>query len=204
MARLSRDLSVLDVYTHTGAFAIAAAAAGASSVLGLDRSEHAIDLARQAAAANSSTARAGSSAARLSRRWRPWARRRTLWRGDRGSAGLRQIAQGSEIGPQGLSQARAARRRLVAPGGFLMIASCSHNASVEDFASEVARGLRRGGTHGTPHPHLGRGTGSSGSPAATRNRLSQGARLSARLTGFIRLQILMTTLPKCLADLRYA
>ena len=34
---------------------------------------------------------------------------------------------------------------LVNPGGFLMMASCSHNASLEDFASEVARGIGAAG-----------------------------------------------------------
>ena len=52
VARLGAGMTVLDVYSHTGGFAIAAAVSGAASVLGLDRSEPALDLARRAARAN--------------------------------------------------------------------------------------------------------------------------------------------------------
>ncbi len=43
---------MLDVYCHSGAFAVAAAAAGAGEALGIDSSEPALALARRAAAAN--------------------------------------------------------------------------------------------------------------------------------------------------------
>jgi 23S rRNA (cytosine1962-C5)-methyltransferase len=43
--------------------------------------------------------------------------------------------------------ARAAAS-LVAPGGFLMLASCSHNISAERFGAECANGLARAGRHG--------------------------------------------------------
>ena len=38
--------------------------------------------------------------------------------------------------------------RLVAPGGFLLAASCSHNVTAEAFALEVARGLGQAGRTG--------------------------------------------------------
>ena len=38
--------------------------------------------------------------------------------------------------------------RLVAPGGFLLAASCSHNVAPEAFALEVARGLAQAGRTG--------------------------------------------------------
>lgn len=50
--RLCKDASVLDCFTHTGSFALNAAIAGASSVLGLDASELAIEQARENAKLN--------------------------------------------------------------------------------------------------------------------------------------------------------
>ena len=45
MAGLCNDATVLDLYTHTGGFAIAAARAGATAVTAVDRSQSALDLA---------------------------------------------------------------------------------------------------------------------------------------------------------------
>ena len=43
--------------------------------------------------------------------------------------------------------------RLVAPGGFLLAASCSHNVTPEAFALEVARGLGQAGRTGPRVAH---------------------------------------------------
>jgi 23S rRNA (cytosine1962-C5)-methyltransferase len=55
---------------------------------------------------------------------------------------------------------------LVAPGGFLFAASCSHHASVDAFAAEIATGVQRArrearilatvgaGPDHPVHPHL--------------------------------------------------
>ncbi|MBR4580887.1 MAG: class I SAM-dependent rRNA methyltransferase [Lachnospiraceae bacterium] len=50
--RLCKDKSVLDCFTHTGSFALNAGIAGASSVLGVDASELAVNQARENAALN--------------------------------------------------------------------------------------------------------------------------------------------------------
>jgi 23S rRNA (cytosine1962-C5)-methyltransferase len=57
VARLARGLTVLDAYAHTGGFAVRCAHAGAQSVLAVDRSEPALELASRAAAENGVTAR---------------------------------------------------------------------------------------------------------------------------------------------------
>src|SRR5215470_14248671 len=52
VARLAAGLSVLDLYSYAGGFALAAAAAGAREVTAVDRSEGALALAEKAAALN--------------------------------------------------------------------------------------------------------------------------------------------------------
>ena len=49
VASLAKGARVLDAYTHTGGFAVQCAKAGAAEVLGIDRSEPALDLASRAA-----------------------------------------------------------------------------------------------------------------------------------------------------------
>src|SRR5690606_31446455 len=49
MAALSQSRRVLDLYTHSGGFALAAARAGAEQVLGIDSAERPLELAREAA-----------------------------------------------------------------------------------------------------------------------------------------------------------
>src|SRR5262249_49837971 len=52
VAALAKDMRVLDLYSYCGGFALAAAAAGASEVTAVDRSETALALAEQSAALN--------------------------------------------------------------------------------------------------------------------------------------------------------
>lgn len=54
-ARIARNRRVLDCFTHTGAFALNCAAAGAASVTAVDISEDALDFARKNAARNGLT-----------------------------------------------------------------------------------------------------------------------------------------------------
>jgi 23S rRNA (cytosine1962-C5)-methyltransferase len=148
-ARLSAGSTMLDAYTHTGGFAIAAAASGAASVLGLDRSEPALALARQAAQANSVEAHC-----RFEKR-EAFEALESL-----GSAPERfgvviadppafvKSRKDLKSGLKGYRKLARLSAALVAPGGFLLIASCSHNASPEDFAQEVARGLGTAGRTG--------------------------------------------------------
>jgi 23S rRNA (cytosine1962-C5)-methyltransferase len=149
MARLAKGGRVLDVYTHTGGFAIAAGASGVAEVLGLDRSEPALDLARRAAEANGLGA---------------------ICKFERREAfeALEELGQSKErfdiviadppafvksrkdlkSGLKGYRKLARLAAAPVAPGGFLMIASCSHNVSPDDFAGEVARGLGAAGRSG--------------------------------------------------------
>jgi 23S rRNA (cytosine1962-C5)-methyltransferase len=142
VAPLAADGRMLDVYCHSGGFAVAAAHRGAIEVIGVDSSEAALDLARRAARTN---------------------RVDHICRFDRADVfeGLEQMAQAGErfrvvvadpppfvksrkelgSGLRGYRKLARLAATLVEPGGFLFVASCSHNVEPEPFAAEVVKGL---------------------------------------------------------------
>ena len=167
VAALARGQRLLDVYCYSGGFAITAAVAGAREIHAIDRSEPALALAGEAAAMNGVAERCkferGDAFESLDRL---------------GSAGERYdivvadppafVKSKKDIGAGSRAYRKLARlaASCVAPGGFLFIASCSHNMEAGAFAEEVRRGLQdaaRGGrilrsSGAAPdhpvHPHL--------------------------------------------------
>ncbi len=167
VSRLAPGGRVLDLYCHTGGFGILAARAGAAQVCGVDSSGPALDLARRSAELNGVAGKC---------EWR---------RADVFQA-VRELAEAGEkfqlviADPPAFVTARKdlkpglrAYRKLareaaglVAPGGYLAIASCSHQVEPADFANEVARGLTAASRQGRilrqagagpdhpVHPHL--------------------------------------------------
>ncbi len=144
LAALAGGARVLDMFCHTGAFALRALAAGAGQALLVDASAPALALAGAAAERNGLASRA------------------TLRRGDAFETMAALAAAGERFDivicdPPAFIRARrdqAAGLRaygrmtrlaasLVAPGGFLFVASCSHHAAADDFAAAVAGGLHR-------------------------------------------------------------
>ncbi len=149
VAGLARGARMLDLYAYAGGFALRAAAAGAAEAVAVDRSDLALDLGRRAAAENGLEdrcrfvrAEAFAEMARLAREGERFdivvadppsfvKNRRALKPGLRGYRKLARMAAA-----------------LVAPGGFLFIASCSHNVAADAFAEAVRQGLHdaeRGG-----------------------------------------------------------
>ncbi len=140
VAALASGARVLDLYCFSGGFAIAAARNGAREVVGIDRSEPALALARLAAERN--------KVACTFERADVFEKLESL-----AAAGERFdivvadppafVKSRKDVGP-GLRGYRKLARlvaALVAPDGFLFIASCSHNVEVESFAEAVRRGL---------------------------------------------------------------
>lgn len=144
VARLAQGATVLDAFCHTGGFGIGCAVAGAAQVTLLDRSEHALATAQQAAALNGVADRV------------------TTQRGEAMEALERMVGAGQRFGvvitdPPAFAKTRkdqpAALRaygklaRLAAAlterGGFLFIASCSHHVSPGEFADAVGWGVHR-------------------------------------------------------------
>jgi 23S rRNA (cytosine1962-C5)-methyltransferase len=147
MARLARGARCLDAYCYTGAFALHLAAGGAEHVLGIDRSADALALAERAA--ND----AGASC-RFARAEVFGELERLAAAGERFDIVIADppaFVKSRKDLPVGLKAYRKLARlaaSLVTPGGFLLIASCSHNVEDTAFATEVARGLARAGRTG--------------------------------------------------------
>ena len=149
VARLATGRSLLDVYSHSGGFALAAAARGATRVIAVDRSKAALDLGARAADLNGFAARCGFVCAEA------FGEMERL-----GNAGERFdlvvvdppsfVKSRKDIKPglRGYRKMARLAARLVTPGGVLFAASCSYNAAADAFAEAVRRGLtdaHRGG-----------------------------------------------------------
>jgi 23S rRNA (cytosine1962-C5)-methyltransferase len=149
VAGLAAGARMLDLYCYSGGFGVAAACRGADAVLGIDRSEPALALAAASAKRNGvaerCTFRRGdvfAEAAALSAAGErfdivvadppPFARtKRDVGAGLRGYRKLARLAA-----------------QLTAPGGFLFLASCSHNVGAPEFTDAVRHGLADAGRGG--------------------------------------------------------
>jgi 23S rRNA (cytosine1962-C5)-methyltransferase len=146
IANLAKDARVLDAYCYSGGFAVAAAARGAKQAVGLDSSEPALKLASEAAAANGLSERCRFVKCdvfeELERLAQAGERFNIVICDPPPFAPSRKDLESAARAYRKLARAAAS---LVAPGGFLMLASCSHNMPAERFAAECASGLARAG-----------------------------------------------------------
>jgi 23S rRNA (cytosine1962-C5)-methyltransferase len=141
---LAAGARVLDVFCHTGAFGLRCVAAGAASVMLVDTSAPALEQAERAASRNGLLSRVCTT------------------RGDAfevmeafGKAGERfdivvcdppafaRSRKDAEAGLRAYGRMARLAAPLVAPGGFLFVASCSHHAPLEAWAGQIAWGLHR-------------------------------------------------------------
>ncbi len=146
IAGLAADARVLDLYCHSGGFAVAAAHQGAAAVLGIDSSAPALALASEAARHNGVAERC------VFRHGDVFAEAAAL-----AAAGERfdiVIADPPPFAPSKRAVPAALRgyrklahlaAQLTAPSGFLFLASCSYNVGVAEFAEAVRRGLADAG-----------------------------------------------------------
>jgi 23S rRNA (cytosine1962-C5)-methyltransferase len=167
MARFAVGRTLLDLYTHAGGFALLAAKSGATQVTGIDSSEPALTLARQAAVHNKLDQICAWHKADVYEYLEQQAGTRAKYdiviadpppfvksRKDiaAGARGYRKLARLSAM--------------VTAPGGLLYIASCSHNMDLARLTAEVALGLNEARRSGQiiyttfaaadhpVHPHL--------------------------------------------------
>jgi 23S rRNA (cytosine1962-C5)-methyltransferase len=142
MTELALGARMLDVYSYSGGFAILAAMTGAREVLAIDRSEPALALAAKAAELNGVAARC-----RFERGDAFETLEALASRGERFDIVVADppafVKSRKELNQAARGYRKLARlaARVVAPGGFLFIASCSYHMTVELFAEQVARGL---------------------------------------------------------------
>lgn len=142
VARLAQGARVLDLYCHTGAFAVIAGRAGAKSVRAVDSSAKAVALAEQAAALNGLAGRVRCERADVFDTLAAIEAQRERY--DIVVADPPSFVKSKkDLGPGARAYRKLARLSAgaVESGGFLFIASCSHNMTPELFAGEVAAGL---------------------------------------------------------------
>ncbi|BAQ68887.1 SAM-dependent methyltransferase [Rhodovulum sulfidophilum] len=148
-AGLAQGARVLDVFAHVGGFALAALAAGAESALAVDGSEPALALAEAGA-------RASGLDARFATR-----------KGDAFDTLAALDAEGAQFdlvicdppafapskkaldaGLRAYERVARLAATLVAPGGYLVLCSCSHAADLAKFRAASARGIGKAGRRG--------------------------------------------------------
>jgi 23S rRNA (cytosine1962-C5)-methyltransferase len=148
-ARLAAGRRVLDLYCHTGGFALRAAAAGALAVKALDSAAPALALAARSAALNGLVARVEFEEAEVFR-WLAAAEDAPAEH-DLVIADPPSFVKSRKELPAGLRAYRKLARlsaRRTAREGFLVIASCSHHVEAGDFLAAVQAGLRDAGRAG--------------------------------------------------------
>ncbi|MFK7875420.1 MAG: RSP_2647 family RNA methyltransferase [Paracoccaceae bacterium] len=163
-ASIARDARVLDLFSHVGGFGLAALAAGAQSVLAVDGSAPALELAQ-----------AGAKTSGFSERF-------ATRKGDAFDV-LNALAADGETfdivicDPPAFAPSKTALEgglrayekiarlsaNLVSPGGVLGLCSCSHAATLDKFRGACVRGMGRAertprlihtGFAGADHPQL--------------------------------------------------
>ncbi|GAB4195765.1 MAG: class I SAM-dependent rRNA methyltransferase [Thalassobaculales bacterium] len=149
VARLAKGGRMVDFYSYLGGFALQAAAAGARSVLAVDRSKPALELARQAAALNGVEGACAFHAAECFGEME-----RLAQAGERFEVVVAdppafvKSRKDHAAGLRGYQKMARLAAPLVAPGGILFCASCSHNVTLDEFAREIAIGIARAGRSG--------------------------------------------------------
>jgi 23S rRNA (cytosine1962-C5)-methyltransferase len=142
IAALAQGATVLDAYCYTGGFALAAAKAGAAVVTGLDRSRDALALAEEAARLNGIAERCrfeqGEAFETLAR-WGTEGRRFDIVIADPPAFAKSR----KDIGPALKGYRKLARLAgaLVAEGGYLLFASCSHHVDADALLAEIRHAL---------------------------------------------------------------
>jgi 23S rRNA (cytosine1962-C5)-methyltransferase len=148
-AGFAADADVLDLYSYSGGFGVQALRHGAKSVLSVDRSQPALDLARRAAELNDVGERlATETAEAFDFLEQAGAEHRTF---DLVMADPPAFVKSKKDFHQGGRAYRKLARLCagrVRSGGFLFLASCSHHMPPEEFRAQVARGLHEAGRSG--------------------------------------------------------
>jgi 23S rRNA (cytosine1962-C5)-methyltransferase len=144
LAALAKDKSVLDAYSYTGGFGIAAAKAGAGEVICLDSSAPALALAEDSAAANGVRVKCVRADV-FEEMERLALAKETFDLVVADPPPFVRARKDLEPGAKAYRKLARLAAAVTAPNGFLLLASCSHNMPAERFASECASGIARAG-----------------------------------------------------------
>ncbi|MBN43173.1 MAG: RlmI/RlmK family 23S rRNA methyltransferase [Alphaproteobacteria bacterium] len=149
VAALSRDKRVADFYSYTGGFAVIAALGGAREVHAFDRSQIALDFAARAAAANGVSNRFSSTrgdAFQLLHGFVEARERYDVVVVD--PPAFVKSKKDYQAGIRGYRKLFRLAAQIVAPGGHLFAASCSHHVNPSSFSEAVRRALANTGRSG--------------------------------------------------------
>ena len=135
---------MLDAYSYTGGFGILAAKAGAKEVICLDSSAPALALAEDSASANKVSVRAVKADV-LEEMERLAAQKEVFDIVVADPPPFVKAKKDLEPGAKAYRKLARLAASVTAKGGFLLLASCSHNIPAERFASECAAGILRTG-----------------------------------------------------------
>jgi 23S rRNA (cytosine1962-C5)-methyltransferase len=165
VARLARDQTVLDLYSYSAGFGLQAAAAGAKSVLALDRSQLGLDLAMASAERNDLAERLEVTREDAFALERLAADKRRFGIVVADPPAFVRSKKELKPGLRGYRKLARACAALVAEEGILAISCCSHNVPEDAFADEVRRGLRDAGRGGRLLRRAGAGPDHPSHPA---------------------------------------
>lgn len=144
--RLAKGAQVLDVFSHVGGFGLAALAGGADHATCVDGSAAALALAQQGAeamgAADRLTTRQADAFEALESLATQGARFDVVICDPPAFAPAKPAL---EAGLRAYERVARLAAPLVAPGGYLVLCSCSHAADLTAFRNASARGIGRGG-----------------------------------------------------------
>lgn len=145
-AGLAEGARVLDLFSHVGGFGLAALARGAASVLAVDGSQPALDLAVQGATsmgvANRFQTRKGDAFKVMEALLSEDAPFDLVIADPPAFAPSKKALQN---GLTAYARVASMAARLVAPGGYLVLCSCSHAADLAKFRQASLRGISRAG-----------------------------------------------------------
>lgn len=146
--RLAKGARVLDVFSHVGGFALASLAGGAVSALAVDASAAALELAQKGAEASDFTGfstRKGDAFTVLEGLASEGAQFDLVICDPPAFAPAKPAL---EAGLRAYERVARLASGLVAPGGYLVLCSCSHAADLQAFRSACTRGIGKGGRKG--------------------------------------------------------
>ena len=148
-SRLAKGARVLDVFSHVGGFGLACLAGGAGAALAVDGSAAALELAGQGAAAM------GAADRFATRQGDAFEVLEDLGRNGESfdvvicdPPAFAPSKPALESGLRAYERIARLAAPLVAPGGYLVLCSCSHAADLSAFRNASARGIGRGRRRG--------------------------------------------------------
>jgi len=166
-AKLANGGSIIDVFSHVGGFSLAALSAGATSAIAVDSSQPALDLAIKGAVASgfskSFSTRKGVAFEVMAQLFDEGERYQVVVCDPPAFAPSKPAL---ERGLRAYEKAAKMASKLVKPGGYLVLCSCSHAADMQKFRKASLVGMGKAGRKGQiihsgsagidhpVHPHL--------------------------------------------------